>query len=88
MGLIFLGWLGSKHDMSFRIDFVCFTLEEPPCFGTENLGSFIYSKELFQYLPIGVLVEEKGIVKLHYENCLRFIDEKSRNNGFFGKFFS
>lgn len=44
-------------------------------------------KELLQYLPIGVLIEEKGIVKLHYENFFKFIGEKSRNNGFFGKFF-
>ena len=36
-----------KDILSFRIDFVCFTLEEPPYFGTENMGSHVYAKYLF-----------------------------------------
>ncbi|MCT7625049.1 M28 family peptidase [Aliarcobacter butzleri] len=36
-----------KDILSFRIDFVCFSLEEPPYFGTENMGSHIYAKYLF-----------------------------------------
>ena len=36
-----------KDILSFRIDFVCFTLEEPPYFRTENMGSHVYAKYLF-----------------------------------------
>lgn len=36
-----------KELLPIRIDFVCFTLEEPPYFGTENMGSHVYAKYLF-----------------------------------------
>ena len=36
-----------KDMLSIRIDFVCFTLEEPPYYGTENMGSHVYAKYLF-----------------------------------------
>ena len=36
-----------KDILQIRIDFVCFTLEEPPYFGTENMGSYVYAKYLF-----------------------------------------
>ena len=36
-----------KDILPIRIDFVCFTLEEPPCFGTQNMGSYVYAKYLF-----------------------------------------
>jgi len=36
-----------KDLLSIRIDFVCFTLEEPPYFGTQNMGSYVYAKYLF-----------------------------------------
>ena len=36
-----------KDILPIRIDFVCFTLEEPPYFGTENMGSYVYAKYLF-----------------------------------------
>ena len=35
-----------KELIPFRIDFVCFTLEEPPYFGTEYMGSYQYAKSL------------------------------------------
>lgn len=35
-----------KEDYKVRIDFVCFTLEEPPYFGTEFMGSHVYAKSL------------------------------------------
>jgi Zn-dependent M28 family amino/carboxypeptidase len=37
-----------KEKLNFRVDFVCFTLEEPPYFGTENMGSFVYAKYLYE----------------------------------------
>ncbi|MDK2083313.1 M28 family peptidase [Aliarcobacter butzleri] len=36
-----------KDILPIRIDFVCFTLEEPPYFGTQNMGSYVYAKYLF-----------------------------------------
>ena len=36
-----------KDILPIRIDFVCFTLEEPPYYGTENMGSYVYAKYLF-----------------------------------------
>lgn len=36
-----------KDILSIRIDFVCFTLEEPPYYGTQNMGSHVYAKYLF-----------------------------------------
>lgn len=35
-----------KEELNFRIDFVAFTLEEPPYFGTENMGSYQHAKYL------------------------------------------
>lgn len=35
------------HEIDFRVDFVALSLEEPPFFGTENMGSYIYAKNLF-----------------------------------------
>lgn len=35
-----------KDQISYRIDFVAFTLEEPPYFGSSNMGSYICAKNL------------------------------------------
>jgi len=35
-----------KEQLNFRIDFVSFTLEEPPYFGTQNMGSYIHAHYL------------------------------------------
>ncbi len=37
----------SKDTLNNQIDFVAFSLEEPPFFGTEYMGSFIHAKSLF-----------------------------------------
>lgn len=34
-------------DLDYRIDFVAYCLEEPPFFGTEEMGSYIHAKSLF-----------------------------------------
>ena len=34
-------------DLDYRIDLVAYCLEEPPFFGTENMGSYIHAKSLF-----------------------------------------
>jgi hypothetical protein len=47
-GLLALAELFKKHspETGFRIDFVAYTLEEPPFFMTENMGSYIHAKSL------------------------------------------
>lgn len=46
-GLLELAHLLSKENLGTRIDFVAYTLEEPPFFGTENMGSYIHAKSLY-----------------------------------------
>lgn len=46
-GLLELARLLSKEDLQYRIDFVAYTLEEPPFFRTKNMGSYIHAKSLF-----------------------------------------
>ncbi len=47
-GLLELARLLSENkELKYRIDFVAFTLEEPPFFRTESMGSFIHAKSLF-----------------------------------------
>ncbi len=37
----------NKPVLKYRIDFLAYTLEEPPFFRTENMGSYIHAKSLF-----------------------------------------
>lgn len=37
----------NKAEIDYRIDFVAYCLEELPFFGTENMGSYIHAKSLF-----------------------------------------
>lgn len=46
-GLLELARLLASDTPVYRIDFVAFTLEEPPFFGTEHMGSFIHARSLF-----------------------------------------
>ncbi|WP_456449172.1 phospholipase D family protein [Hydrogenimonas sp.] len=61
-------------------------LDDETVFGTK-LAASREKKELLQYLPIGVAIEEKGIVRLNYEKFFEFIGMGSKNSGFFGKIF-
>jgi hypothetical protein len=38
----------NKPELDYRIDFVAYCLEEPPNFGTENMGSFVHAKSLYE----------------------------------------
>jgi hypothetical protein len=60
-GLLALADLFKKHSpkIDFRIDFVAYTLEEPPFFRTKSMGSYIHSKSLHD---AGVKV--KGMISL------------------------
>lgn len=62
-----------KERLNFRIDFVAFTLEEPPYFGTENMGSFIHAK----YLKDNNI---DVIGMINYEMIGYFTDEPNSQN--------
>lgn len=38
----------NKPEVDYQIDFVAYCLEEPPFFGTEEMGSYIHAKSLFE----------------------------------------
>lgn len=60
-------------ELNFRIDFVAFCLEEPPYFGTQNMGSFIHAKYLQEHqIPI--------IGMINYEMIGYFTDEPNSQN--------
>lgn len=46
VGLLELSRLLKNDKLNYRIDFVAYTLEEPPFFRTENMGSFVHAKSL------------------------------------------
>ncbi|MEQ6125129.1 M28 family peptidase [Pseudotenacibaculum sp. MALMAid0570] len=46
IGLLELARLLAKEKLKYRIDFVFYTLEEPPFFRTKNMGSYIHAKYL------------------------------------------
>lgn len=62
-----------KDELDFRIDFVAFTLEEPPYFGTENMGSYKHAEYLFNN-DINVI----GMI--NYEMIGYFTDEPDSQN--------
>jgi Zn-dependent M28 family amino/carboxypeptidase len=47
-GLLEVARFAKEHEASLthRIDFVAYALEEPPYFGTENMGSYVHAKSL------------------------------------------
>ena len=45
-GLLELARLLSKKELKYRIDFVAYTLEEPPFFRTTKMGSYVHAKYL------------------------------------------
>ena len=69
VGLIRLAQLLKDEKLDFRIDFVAYTLEEPPFFRTENMGSHVHASGLNENnVPV------KGMICL--ESIGYFSDEK------------
>ena len=69
VGLIRLAQLLKDEKLDFRIDFVAYTLEEPPFFRTENMGSHVHASGLKENnVPV------KGMICL--ESIGYFSDEK------------
>lgn len=48
VGLLELARMLKGKDLKYRIDLVAFTLEEPPFFRTEAMGSYIHAKSLLE----------------------------------------
>lgn len=48
-GLLEVARFAKEHEanLKYRIDFVAYALEEPPYFGTDNMGSYVHAKSLF-----------------------------------------
>ncbi len=47
-GLLELARLLKDQRLNVRIDLVAYTLEEPPFFGTKNMGSFVHARSLYE----------------------------------------
>lgn len=49
-GLLEIARLAKMHEpeLPYRVDFVAYTLEEPPYFGTDKMGSYIHAKYLHE----------------------------------------
>lgn len=77
-----LKYMGFKEHKNDNI----ILLDDETVFGAK-MSANRDKKEMLQFLPIGVLIEEKGIVKLNYKNFFEFIDEKSRNSGILKRMF-
>ena len=59
-GLLELARLTSKYQpkINYTIEFVAYNLEEPPHFGTKNMGSFVHAKSLKEKKVIGMICLE------------------------------
>jgi len=47
VGVLELARLLAKESLKYQIEFVAFTLEEPPFFGGNKMGSYIHAKSIF-----------------------------------------
>lgn len=70
-GILELARLLSKEDLKYRIDLVAYTLEEPPIFKTECMGSYIHAKYLNDHkIPV------KGMISLE---MIGYYDDKPKS---------
>lgn len=72
-GLLELARLLSKKELKYRIDFVAYTLEEPPFFRTTKMGSYVHAKYLYDNS-----IDIKGMICL--ESIGYFNDEPNSQN--------
>jgi len=59
VGLLELARLLSKEKLKYRIDFVAYSLEEPPFFRTKQMGSYMHANYLFKNK-----IDVKGMISL------------------------
>lgn len=73
-GLLELARMLSTKDLQYRIDLVAYTLEEPPYFRTEMMGSYMHAKELSEKnIPV------KGMISLE---MIGYFDERKRTQDY------
>ncbi|QJX48458.1 M28 family peptidase [Hymenobacter taeanensis] len=60
--------LGQQPNLTYRIDLVAYTLEEPPFFRTKSMGSYVHAKQL-----LDEKVDVKGMVALE---MLGYFDDR------------
>lgn len=73
-GLLELARLLSKEKLTYRIDFVAYTLEEPPFFRTKEMGSYVHAKYLFDNQ-----ISIKGMICLE---TIGYYDEKPNSQDY------
>jgi len=54
-GLVETSKILQDKNVNYRLEFVAFCLEEPPYFGTENMGSYIHAQSIKDKNVIGML---------------------------------
>ncbi len=100
VGLLEIARQLKGKNLNYQIDLVAYTLEEPPFFRTENMGSFIHAKSLIDkntavFGMIGFFKDEKktqdypiGLLKLFYGSRGNYITlvNKFRKGKFSKKF--
>lgn len=70
-GLVETSKMINPEDVNYRLEFVAYTLEEPPFFGTRKMGSYVHSKSvkykhiigMINYEMIGYFSNEEGSQK-------------------------
>lgn len=74
VGVLELSRMLSKQNLNYRIDFVAFTLEEPPFFRSKNMGSYVHAKSLFDNG-----IELKGMICLE---MIGYFNDNPRSQNF------
>lgn len=77
----------SQPDLDYGIEFVAFCLEEPPFFGTEEMGSYVHAKSLNEndtevigmicYEMIGYFSDEPGSQEYPHPALARFFPDRA-----------
>ena len=73
-GLLELSRLFSKEKLGFQIEFVAYTLEEPPYFRTDHMGSHVHAKSLYDSN-----VEIMGMICLE---MIGYFDDSKNSQGY------
>lgn len=74
VGVLELSRLLSKQKSNYRIDFVAFSLEEPPFFRSKNMGSYVHAKSLYDNG-----IELKGMICLE---MIGYFNDNPRSQNF------
>lgn len=75
-GLLEFARFAKEHEaeLPYRVDFVAYALEEPPFYGTENMGSYIHAKSLYDNR-----VDVRGMICLE---MIGFFNDMENSQGY------